>query len=111
MRQQFWTVRKQSLSTMLEKSLLSAGHLHVRYNACRRGSQVVQQWIHEKLFLYCVALHSTLSYQNHHCFTELLKTLGKCNNQATGTWEAPAVLGWLLVFDCYKFQRESQRKH
>lgn len=66
---------------------------------------MVQQPIHENLFLYCVAQCSTLSYQNRHCFTEVLKTRGKHNNQATGTWEAPAVLVELFAFDCYKLQK------
>ena len=77
--------KENSLSTILEKSLLSAGHLCVPYNACRRVGWVVPEQIHENLFLYRVAQRSPLSYQNHHCFTELLKTHGKHSNQATGT--------------------------
>lgn len=97
--------KENSLSTILEKSLLSAGHLCVPYNACRRVGWVVPEQIHENLFLYCVAQRSPLSYQNHHCFTELLKTHGKHSNQATGTREAPAVLVELFAFDCYEFQK------
>lgn len=47
-----------------------------------RAGWVIQQQIHENWFLYCVVQRSTLGYQNQHCLTELLKTLGKCNNQA-----------------------------
>lgn len=82
MGQQFWTVKKQFFYHPRKKSLLSVGHLRVRYDACRRAGWVVQQQIHENRFLYCVAQRSTLGYQNQHCLTELRKTLGKCNNQA-----------------------------
>lgn len=74
MGQQFWTVKKHFFYHPRKKSLLTAVHLRVHYDACSRFMKI--------RFLYFVVQRSTLGYQNQHCLMELLKTLGKCNNQA-----------------------------